>query len=41
VLADTEVDPNLLGGVVVEIGGQVFDGSLRTRLERLRESLSR
>jgi F-type H+-transporting ATPase subunit delta len=41
VLTDTEVDPSLLGGVVVEIGGRVFDGSLRTRLERLRQSLSR
>jgi F-type H+-transporting ATPase subunit delta len=41
VLAETEIDPNLLGGVLVEIGGRVFDGSLRTRLERLRESLSR
>jgi F-type H+-transporting ATPase subunit delta len=41
VLTNTEVDPSLLGGVVVEIGGRVFDGSLRTRLERLRQSLSR
>ena len=41
VLAETEVDPSLLGGVVVEIGGRVFDGSLRVRLERLQQSLSR
>jgi F-type H+-transporting ATPase subunit delta len=41
VLTETQVDPSLLGGIVVEIGGRVFDGSLRTRLERLRESLSR
>jgi F-type H+-transporting ATPase subunit delta len=41
VLAETEVDPDLLGGVIVEIGGRVFDGSLRVRLERLQQSLSR
>ncbi len=41
VLAETEVDPSLLGGVVVEIGGRVFDGSLRVRLERLQQLLSR
>ena len=41
VLAETDVDPSLLGGVVVEIGGRVFDGSLRVRLERLQQTLSR
>jgi F-type H+-transporting ATPase subunit delta len=40
VIADSSVDPDLLGGVVVEIAGRVFDGSLRTRLERLERSLS-
>ena len=41
VLAETDVDPSLLGGVVVETGGRVFDGSLRVRLERLQQTLSR
>ena len=41
VLAESGVDPDLLGGVVVEIGGRVFDGSLRVRLERLQQQLSR
>jgi F-type H+-transporting ATPase subunit delta len=40
VIADSSVDPDLLGGVVVEIAGRVFDGSLRTRLERLERSLA-
>jgi len=40
VVADASVDPELLGGVVVEIAGRVFDGSLRTRLERLERSLA-
>jgi F-type H+-transporting ATPase subunit delta len=33
-----KVDPDLLGGMVAEIGGVVYDGSLRTQLRALRES---
>ena len=40
VLAESEVDAELLGGVVVELQGRVYDGSVRTRLERLRRSLA-
>lgn len=40
VIAETAVAPELLGGAVVEIQGRVFDGSLRTRLDRLKRSLS-
>ncbi len=40
VIAEAAVDPELLGGVVVEVAGRVFDGSLRTRLERLERSLA-
>ena len=35
VIVDTEVDPELLGGVVLDIGGTVWDGSLRTQLARM------
>ena len=35
VLAEYNIDPLLLGGVVVEIEGRVFDGSVRTQLEKL------
>jgi F-type H+-transporting ATPase subunit delta len=35
------VDPSLLGGVVTRIGDQVFDGSVRNRLEELKHELSR
>lgn len=35
-----EVDPELLGGAVVEIEGQVYDASLKTQLQRLGEALA-
>lgn len=34
----TQVDPDLIGGIVVRIGDKVFDGSVANRLERLRKS---
>jgi F-type H+-transporting ATPase subunit delta len=39
VLLDLAVDPDLLGGVVAQVGSLVFDGSLRTQLEALRRKL--
>lgn len=33
------VDPSILGGIVANIGDNVIDGSVRRRLEQLRESL--
>lgn len=35
VLVKTQVDPELIGGVVARVGDIVFDGSLRTRLASL------
>src|SRR5262249_5074390 len=34
------VDPELLGGVVVEVEGKVYDGSVRTQLDRLAKELA-
>ncbi len=34
-----EVDPSLLGGLVVQVGDRLIDGSVRGRLERLRNQL--
>jgi F-type H+-transporting ATPase subunit delta len=33
------VDPNLLGGMRVRVGSDVWDGSVRNRLERLQQQL--
>ena len=36
---DLQVDPSLLGGLVVRVGDRLIDGSVRGRLERLRNQL--
>jgi len=33
------IDPELLGGVVAKIGSTVYDGSVRTQLQRMRQDL--
>jgi F-type H+-transporting ATPase subunit delta len=35
VLAEASVDPQLLGGVVVDVDGTVYDGSVHTQLQAL------
>jgi F-type H+-transporting ATPase subunit delta len=37
--ASFKLDPAILGGTVVRIGSTVYDGSVRGRLERLKEAL--
>lgn len=36
----TEVDPSIIGGLVVRVGEQVIDGSTRARLTALKRSLA-
>jgi F-type H+-transporting ATPase subunit delta len=40
VLPTVETDPDLLGGLVVETEGKVYDGSLRTQLEHLAREIT-
>ncbi len=40
VLAESVVDESLLGGVVVDIAGQVFDGSLKNQLKALAANIA-
>ncbi len=40
VLATIIIDPELLGGVIVEVEGKVFDGSVRTQLAHLAREIT-
>jgi F-type H+-transporting ATPase subunit delta len=39
VILETDVDPSLVGGAVFRFGGRMMDGSIRGRLESLREGM--
>jgi F-type H+-transporting ATPase subunit delta len=39
VALETDVDEDLLGGLIVRVGDRLIDGSVRGRLERLRQQL--
>ena len=39
VTIDAEVDPNILGGIVVKLGSQQIDASIRTKLNRLASAM--
>ncbi len=41
VIMEVETDPSLIGGVVARIKGMVYDGSIKTQLARLRETLAK
>lgn len=36
-----EVNPDLIGGIQVEIGGRLFDASLKTQLKRIEDTLKK
>lgn len=36
---ETTVDPTLVGGVVARIGSTVYDGSIRTQLQKMKQQL--
>jgi F-type H+-transporting ATPase subunit delta len=37
---DAEVDPEVLGGLVLRVGNMVLDASIRTKLEKLRKEVA-
>jgi len=39
IILETNVDPDLIGGAVFRYGGRMMDGSIRGRLESLREGM--
>lgn len=39
IVLETEENPEILGGIVCKIDGMVFDGSVKTQLEKLRETI--
>ena len=39
VVLDPDVDADLIGGMVVRVGGKVYDTSIRTRLQQVRRAL--
>ncbi|HWP24233.1 MAG TPA: ATP synthase F1 subunit delta [Candidatus Binatia bacterium] len=41
VVLQKEVDPELLGGLLVELGGTIYDGSVRTQLDKMKQRIAR
>ena len=41
IILDVKQDPELIGGIVTQIGDLVLDGSIKTQLVNMRESLKR
>jgi F-type H+-transporting ATPase subunit delta len=41
VVLQEETDPNLLGGLLIELEGKVYDGSIRTQLEKMKQRIAR
>jgi F-type H+-transporting ATPase subunit delta len=40
VKVDAVVDPSLIGGVMATVGSTVYDGTVKTQLEKLRRQLT-
>jgi F-type H+-transporting ATPase subunit delta len=41
IILEVEQDPELIGGIVTQIGDLVWDGSIKTQLSNMRETLKR
>jgi F-type H+-transporting ATPase subunit delta len=36
---DVVVEPSLIGGVIAEVEGMIYDGSVKTQITKLKQSL--
>jgi F-type H+-transporting ATPase subunit delta len=41
VVLQEEIEPGLLGGLMVELEGTIYDGSVRTQLEKMKQRIAR
>jgi F-type H+-transporting ATPase subunit delta len=41
VVLKEESDPGLVGGLVIQLEGKVYDGSVRTQLDKMKERVER
>jgi F-type H+-transporting ATPase subunit delta len=41
VVLQQDTDPSLLGGLLIELEGKVYDGSIRTQLEKMKQRIAR
>jgi F-type H+-transporting ATPase subunit delta len=41
VILQQEVDSSLLGGLLVELEGKIYDGSIRSQLEKMKQRIAR
>jgi F-type H+-transporting ATPase subunit delta len=41
IVLQQETDPNLIGGVLIELEGKIYDGSVLTQLEKLKQRVAR
>jgi len=41
VVLQQETDPSLLGGLLVEVEGKIYDGSIRTQLDNMKQRIAR
>ena len=39
VVLETKVDPSIIGGVITRLGSTVYDGSVTTQLQKMKQAL--
>ena len=39
ILLSSVIDPQIIGGVIAEVGDKIFDGSVRNQLQKMKETL--